>query len=188
MDGNRSLHEVFAELVGEGSDPAALLAAAGHADLPEELLAEAIVSFADTAVPEVAEHLAPFVKGHSAIPADATGVDPLSGLDLLASAPHAVATEDEPPLGATTEGMDTSVDDSEARLDLAFGAGSNWSDTPDSAWTEIDDAAPAPTDLEPAHPGLPPLVPDEPAAATDLHPFDSPPGVDEDADDGDAIE
>ena len=81
----RSLHEVFQSLAGD-PDPDAVLAAAGHAGLPADLLTEAIVSFADTAPPEVAEHLTPVLLGASA--------DAGLGLELLTSAPQ-VTWEDD---------------------------------------------------------------------------------------------
>ncbi|MFY1652439.1 hypothetical protein ACN27J_16275 [Solwaraspora sp. WMMB762] len=87
----RSLHEIFAGLPGDAaahSDVAAVLDANGYADLPPELLAQAVVSYADTAPAEVAEHLAPFVTAHSQVGGDGTVPDDLaSPLDLLATAP-----------------------------------------------------------------------------------------------------
>ncbi|GLW30381.1 hypothetical protein [Actinoplanes regularis] len=89
----RSLREIFGELAGAGdragTDPADLLARAGHPGLPEELVAQAVAGFAETARPEIAEHLAPYVMAHSPIP----GPDGDSGealtpwLDLLVTAP-----------------------------------------------------------------------------------------------------
>ena len=95
MDPARPLRDVFTDLTGDAGagaaqDPAAALAASGHPDLPDTLVAEAIVSYADTAPPEVAEHLAPYVMANSAVPAAdpaASEPDPSSWLDLLASAP-----------------------------------------------------------------------------------------------------
>ena len=68
MDAGRSLHELFAELSRTGADPAELLHAAGYGDVPEPLVAEAIVSYAGTAPLEVAEHLAPFAVAHGPVP------------------------------------------------------------------------------------------------------------------------
>jgi hypothetical protein len=95
MDPARPLRDVFTDLTGDAGagaaqDPAAVLAASGHPDLPDTLVAEAIVSYADTAPPEVAEHLAPYVMANSAVPAadpTASEPDPSSWLDLLAGAP-----------------------------------------------------------------------------------------------------
>jgi hypothetical protein len=56
-----------------------------HADLPNDLVSEAIVNYADTAPAEVAEHLAPFVMAHGPVPGE--GDDHADGLGLLASAP-----------------------------------------------------------------------------------------------------
>jgi hypothetical protein len=93
----RPLRDVFAQLGGEehephgqGVNPAELLAAHGHPDLPDGLVAEAVVSYADTAPHEVAEHLAPYVMAHGAAPlddADAAETDPADWVDLLSTAP-----------------------------------------------------------------------------------------------------
>lgn len=111
MDGRPSLRELFAELSRPGGgDPADVLRAAGYGDVPESLVAEAVVSYAGTAPLEVAEHLAPFAVAHGPVPT----VDPApapaggyGGLSLLASAPPPGATDhpvvdhplDEHPLG-----------------------------------------------------------------------------------------
>lgn len=104
MESARPLREVLGELVGDESARRALVAdseqvlrEAGHAGLPEGLVAEAVVSYADTAVIEVAEHLAPFVMARSAVPleeADA-GPDPRQALELLTTVP-AASLGDEP--------------------------------------------------------------------------------------------
>src|SRR5690606_37616813 len=66
MDATRPLHDVFADLAGTGhGEPAEVLRANGHGDLPDGLVAEAVVNYADTAPMEVAQHLAPFVRAHS---------------------------------------------------------------------------------------------------------------------------
>jgi hypothetical protein len=106
MNHARPLREVFDELAGEPSaagpaaDPAGVLAGSGHGDLPGHLVAEAIVSYADTAPVEVAAHLAPFVTAHSAVPRDGSGLaeppDLAAGLDLLATAPAVPPGESEP--------------------------------------------------------------------------------------------
>lgn len=71
----RPLRELLADLAGDaearhayGADPAGYLAAHGHPDLPEPLVAEAVVSYADTAPVEVAEALAPYVTAHGPVP------------------------------------------------------------------------------------------------------------------------
>ena len=91
----RPLRDVFADLIGDPSaadDPAALLRDQGHPGLPDHLVAEAVVSYADTAPVEVAEHLAPYVTAHSAVGADPVpGDEPPAGwLDLLGTAPDVV--------------------------------------------------------------------------------------------------
>jgi hypothetical protein len=98
----RSLRELFASVSDPGGhgvgDPTALLAAGGHGDLPGDLMAEAVVNYADTAPLEVAQHLAPFVMAHSAVPGaaeaahwsgDDAGPDIGEAFALLSTAPHA---------------------------------------------------------------------------------------------------
>jgi hypothetical protein len=92
-----TLREVFDELAGGGdADPAGALADRGYGELPEPLLSEAIVSYADTAPVEVAEHLSPFVMVHSAVPVDRDGdVAAGDGLELLATAPEPIVADDD---------------------------------------------------------------------------------------------
>ena len=55
----RSLHEIITGLTGDAGasgDLASVLHAGGYPDLPPDLLAEAVVSFAGTAPAEIAEH------------------------------------------------------------------------------------------------------------------------------------
>lgn len=97
MNAPRPLHEVFSERAHElAEDRYAALDGAGHPDLPDALLAEAVVSYADTAPAPVAEHLSPFVTAHHADrfgePVD-TGADLSQGLALLASAPAVTGTD-----------------------------------------------------------------------------------------------
>jgi hypothetical protein len=97
MDEARPLRDVFADLATDedarrahAADPEGFLHAHGHAELPSQLVGEAIVNYADTAPPEIAEHLAPFVMAHSPIPVEdgpTAGADPTDGLHLLATAP-----------------------------------------------------------------------------------------------------
>ncbi|HTF10167.1 MAG TPA: hypothetical protein VK659_18540 [Asanoa sp.] len=87
----RPLKDVFTDLVGDPSAGADALAAAGH-DLPADLVAEAVVSFAGTAPAEVAEHLAPFVTANSGVPTQDAGTD--DWFALLATAPDPDAGED----------------------------------------------------------------------------------------------
>jgi len=94
----RSLREVFASFAHGSADPAAALAQAGHGDLPGHLVTEAIISYADSAPVEVAEHLSPYVVAHSAVPAPEGHPHPVpelhEGLDLLGSAPEPVHADD----------------------------------------------------------------------------------------------
>lgn len=103
MTSARPLRELLADLAGDahaarahGGDPQAYLAAHGHPDLPADLVAEAVVNYADTAPAEVAEHLAPFVTAHTG------GADPEADLfGLLTSAPVGAdegAVDDDPML------------------------------------------------------------------------------------------
>jgi hypothetical protein len=112
MAAARPLREVFAELAGDEAarhtDPAQLLRDSGHGDLPEDLVSEAVISFADTAPVEVAEHLAPYVAANSAIPAieadAATNIDPPGWVEALATAPD-IADLDSPD---PSDGLDLS--------------------------------------------------------------------------------
>ena len=138
MTEGRPLHTVFTELLRDdvarqayAADPGGLLGPAGHGELPEDLLAEAIVSFADTAPPQVAEHLAPFVMAHSAVPlGDAEPPAAITGLELLAEAPAVVADESgvddlDPGLDEARSAAEPAFLDSGSPLDaLDFGAGS----------------------------------------------------------------
>ena len=145
MESARPLRDVFADLTGGGSaagDPDALLRDQGHPALPDDLVAEAVVSYADTAPAEVAEHLAPFVTAHSAVGAGAgAGAEPSAGwLDLLATAPAGAGVADEPAeadqraeaeeraeaddLAAAAEGFDDGADlGPDPGLGLDFGLG-----------------------------------------------------------------
>ncbi len=87
MEPVEPLRDVLAGLAGQDTpppeDPQAFLAEHGHADLPGDLLATAIGSYADTAPAEVAEHLSPYLSAHPA----GEGDSGLEGLHLLSSAP-----------------------------------------------------------------------------------------------------
>jgi hypothetical protein len=118
MASARPLRDVFADLVGAPSDdPDALLRDQGHPGLPDDLIAEAVVSYADTAPVEVAEHLAPYVTTHSAVGADPVPDDepPAGWADLLSTAPAGdpAGIDDLP---AAPEAFDDGVD-------LGFGTG-----------------------------------------------------------------
>ena len=128
----RPLRDVFADLVGDPSaadDPAALLSDQGHPELPDHLVAEAVVSYADTAPVEVAEHLAPYVTAHSAVGADPVpGDEPPAGwLELLGSAPDVADPAGEPAdlddLAPALEGFDDAADlDPDLAIDFGTGA------------------------------------------------------------------
>src|SRR3954451_10802844 len=122
MDAARALRDVFADLTGGedtgASDPSAVLAANGHPGLPAGLVAEAVGSYADNAPIEVAEHLAPYVMAHSAVPLpDAPDIDPGGWLDVVSTAPAAVDVTGLPPV----DEPDHDVAD-HAFADHAFGA------------------------------------------------------------------
>ncbi len=94
MTSARPLRDVFADLAehdpgGSPPDAAHVLAASGHPDLPDGLVAEAVVNYADTAPIEVAEHLQPYVMAHSPVPQSAAvyDADPGDWLHAVASAP-----------------------------------------------------------------------------------------------------
>lgn len=117
MDANRPLRVVFDELATggaeSGSDPAEVLRASGHADLPDGLVAEAVVSYADTAPIGVAEHLAPYVMAHSPVPvlppdSDATSADAsgANGDDGGLSWYEALATTPAPSDADPANGLD----------------------------------------------------------------------------------
>jgi hypothetical protein len=149
------LRDVFAGLAGNGGDPGDFLR-----DLPADLVAEAVVSYADTAPLEVAEHLAPFVAGHSAVGSEGDAGE--TWLDLLASAPveEEASGLDDQDLGFGT-GSGTTVDDM-TRFDV----------DDDGVDTGFDD----PATLETPH---------EPAGLGDDVSGDWPEFGDDDPDDGD---
>jgi len=124
----RPLRDVFADLVGDPSvadDPAALLRDQGHPGLPDHLVAEAVVSYADTAPVEVAEHLAPYVTAHSAVGADPVPGDepPVGWLDLLGTAPDVAGPADLDDLPAADAFDDAA--DLDPGLTLDFGTGAD---------------------------------------------------------------
>lgn len=135
----RPLRELLADLVGDASarsgGPEAYLAEHGHPDLPPDLVAEAVVSFADTAPPEVAEHLAPFVTAHTA-----GDEEPADWFDLLASAPEDPA-DDLDQLDDDPDPWSMADFDSDPGPGLDFGAGADALDDVDHA-AALDDDAP----------------------------------------------
>ncbi|WP_328468304.1 hypothetical protein OHA21_51430 [Actinoplanes sp. NBC_00393] len=134
MEPARPLRDVFADLTGAGNatgDPADLLRDQGHA-LPDDLVAEAVVSYADTAPAEVAEHLAPYVTAHSVVgAADGTG-DETGWLELLATAPAGAEPGDIDELTPVTGGFD----DTDPGTPLDFGTGTDAE--PAVETTEVD--------------------------------------------------
>lgn len=128
------LHDLLAGLADgtvdrrDSNDLAATLREGGHPDLPDGAVAEAIVSYADTAAVEVAEHLAPFVAGHSAVPLDpalGTAMEVRDGLELLATAPFADPL-DEPMIGGMPAAGEPAPDAGAGLTDpadLDFGTG-----------------------------------------------------------------
>ncbi len=190
MSQGRPLHAVFAELLGDdvarqayAADPSSPLDDAGHGDLPSDLVAEAIVSFADTAPPAVAEHLAPFVMAHSVVPAaDDEPPAASAGLDLLATAPADIverpdvdASDSEPDQTALTPELSA---DAEPRADdLDFGGGALDATSEEGASAGMPDDVPwlGSDALD---------VPIEQFPGLDMLPADAEPEVDG-ADDGD---
>lgn len=152
----RPLRDLLADLVGDasarqayGADPAGYLAAHGHPDLPEQLVAEAVVSYADTAPVEVAEALAPYVSGHGPVPdPDAHG----DWFELLTTADAA----DDDPFGEqpdVVEALDEWTDPAE--LDFGAGAPSSVDDVdhgPVADDTPDDSVAPTPNPATAAEP------------------------------------
>jgi len=136
MEPVRPLRELFAALSDEhpaAADPSGWLAAHGYQGLPPDLVAEAIVNYADTAPVEVAEHLAPYVTAHSGVPtADDTESTAHAGLDhgfaLLAAAPADVGEDAPDHLSAAAPvdaldgtGLDDHVDHVDDHVDGHFG-------------------------------------------------------------------
>jgi len=136
MTSVRPLRELLADLAGDAGARAggaqAYLAGHGYPDLPADLVAEAVVSYADTAPPEVAEQLAPFVTAHTA-----GDEEPADWFELLSSAEvdHDPDALDDDPVSWAGDDLG---DDPGPGLD--FGAGAV--DGPDLA-ADLDDDAPA---------------------------------------------
>ncbi|SNT20146.1 hypothetical protein SAMN05421812_103699 [Asanoa hainanensis] len=156
----RPLKDVFTDLVGDPSAAAEALAGAGH-DLPPDLMAEAVVSFAGSAPAEVAEHLAPFVTAHSGVPVESELDEPAGWAELLATAPEPGGTEldDDVPL-------DLPVGDPPGAAELAFGSGDTSGPGPD---LDLDTDPGGDLDDEPvAVGGGPSDYPDDTAEFADL--------------------
>lgn len=178
----RPIRELLADLVGDaearheyGADPAGYLAAHGHPDLPGDLVAEAVVSYADTAPVEVAAALAPYVAAHGPVPVPEVDTDP-SWFDLLTTADAADNPFDEHLEAATATDAD------EDPTDLDFGAGADQEQpadlSPEPAMTDDADSVDEPAQDElPVEAAEAPFVPEAPIV-----------GFDEDDDDNEADE
>jgi hypothetical protein len=148
----RPIRDLLADLVGDseasrayGADPAGYLAANGHPDLPEPLLAEAVVSYADTAPVAVAEALAPYVTAHAPIPDPDPDGEPVDWFELLTSAAPADLVDDDP--FDEHRAAPDPVHDWTDPAELDFGTGSRADVAPDHAVpTEVDTD---PTDHDP---------------------------------------
>jgi hypothetical protein len=140
MAAARPLKDVFAELTGDDAARAEeVLAASGHGDLPPDLVAEAVVNYADTAPVEIAEHLAPFVTANSAVPtldevdgdadwsallATAPAVEADLDADLVADVDAPGATDDDAPGTDDASGTDDRSGTDDASVDdVDFGVG-----------------------------------------------------------------
>ncbi|WP_438874513.1 hypothetical protein [Symbioplanes lichenis] len=144
----RPLRDVFAELSARGAagDPGELLSAAGHPGLPDELVAEAVGSYADTAPPEIAEHLAPYTSGAdpdwlgllATAPAPAVEEPAEESFDFGAgAAPAPVADEEVTELaGDVPVAWDEPGGDEPPPPDAPAAA---WDDDVDEPWAEPDD-------------------------------------------------
>jgi hypothetical protein len=138
MASARPLRDVFADLAGDEAarhaDPAQLLRDSGHPDLPEALVSEAVISFADTAPVEVAEHLAPYVAANSPVPAieadDAPDMAASGWVEALVTAPDVADLDSPDPADgldgavapSVTEAQPTTADEPGSFDDIDFGA------------------------------------------------------------------
>jgi hypothetical protein len=165
MTAARPLRDVFADLAGaQGTtDPADLLRGQGHFALPDDLVAEAVVSYADTAPVEVAEHLAPYVSAHSVVGADPGDDAPADWVDLLGSAPEVLG--DEPADFDDEVSAPQWFDDAHPGAALDFGSGAEL-ETDD----DVDDDLPVEFPDDSAD--VPDWTPVEPHADADLHTVD----------------
>lgn len=124
----RPLKDIFADLVGDASARPDAFSGAGH-DLPPDLVAEAVVSFAGTAPAEVAEHLAPFVTANSGVPVEADdglGEAP-DWAELFATAPETDGLGPaELDAGLGPADLDeTGIDETESGTEVETGAGAD---------------------------------------------------------------
>jgi hypothetical protein len=144
------LRDVFSELAATdraATQADAVLEAHGHADLPDGLVAEAVVSYADTAPVEVAEHLAPYVMAHSAVypAADLAAGQPGGWLDVLVAAPEPLAADEAP--DGPTPAQPPALDPDPADLDFGTGdlAAPAWAGSDGDAGADLD----VPVQLDP---------------------------------------
>jgi hypothetical protein len=125
MNPPRPLRDVLGEQADRlAEDRQATLDEAGHPDLPDALVAEAVVSYADTAPYQVAEHLAPFVTAHGAVRLQESpgGEADLShGLHLLATAPETGPADAEQSAEHSTGNLDADLFDGGLAADLDAG-------------------------------------------------------------------
>lgn len=192
MNPARPLRDIFADPVagGSGTDaagPAEVLRAAGHPDLPDSLVAEAVGSYADTAPIEVAEHLSTYVMANSPVPLpDQAEVEPAQWLDAVSTAPTVTAEAHDPLLGLDPQvGPDPTSPDGPDHPDGPDGPDGHVGDVIDFGHTGADtgpDDALAPT-ADPG-PDLPATDyfqpedatgPDIPREAHDIHQIDDTP-------------
>lgn len=169
MDTARPLRDVFADLTGaaDAAGPGDLLRDSGHPDLPDELVAEAVGSFADTAPIEVAEHLSPYVMAGSAVP--------LPGVPDVAPAGWYDAVHTAPAVGADPADLDAVAPDADAPdvaapVTMDFGHGGADDDGTDGFDPLHHDVAPA-HDLSSLDPTSDDLH-DPSSADPDPHPTD----------------
>jgi hypothetical protein len=181
----RPLRDLLADLVGDlgvrDGGPSAYLAEHGHADLPADLVAEAVVSYADTAPPAVAEQLAPFVTAHTA-----GDEEPADWFDLLTSAPADLPDDLDALDSAPTPwaGDDFDADPGPA---LDFGTGATDLDAPtadDDVDEPLDDEPPPGWSAAEQTPSASTTDPD----AMDIVAVDLEDDADDDSDDSDALD
>jgi hypothetical protein len=182
MNPARPLRDIFADPVdgSSGADaagPAEVLRAAGHPDLPDSLVAEAVGSYADTAPIEVAEHLSPYVMAHSPIPLpDQAEVESGQWLEAVSTAPSVAAEGYDPLLGL--DGPPVGLDAADHYTSPANELG----DVIDFGQTGPDDSLTPTADPGPDTGGesVGYYPPEDPTAADilpaddDIHPLDAP--------------
>lgn len=176
----RPLRELLADLAGDPSaraeGPSAYLAEHGHADLPADLVAEAVVNYADTAPPEVAEQLAPFVTAHTA-----GDEHPADWFDLLTTAPGTLP-DDLDALDPTPPQGDDFTPDPGPTLDFGTGATDLDLPAPDD---EVAEPVETSTDWPTTDQSPPETITTDPDSMDTAPPLDDTP---DDAPDPDALD